>query len=288
MYYSYRFFNESDLPVIHQAFLKAFADYLVDTSYMTQEVLGMRAIKNGIDFDLSIGSFYGSELIGFTLTGIDYRKGVKSAFDIVTGIVKDHRGKGLAKEMFNQILEKSRTKNIDQFILEVIQENASAIKAYEKSDFKIERELTCFQIERENFPASLRKTDGLEIVPNSSSLYDYNEFLDWEPSWENSLNSISRIPDRKEIFTAYYNKKAVGFIVYYPLLNWIMSLAVDKSSRRKGIGSHLLNHVLLNIDSKITSVKILNVDGNDKVMHNFLISFGFKTITSQYEMIKPL
>ena len=45
----YSFLSEDQLPEIHQAFLEAFSDYLVDVSYMTYDVISKRVVKNAID-----------------------------------------------------------------------------------------------------------------------------------------------------------------------------------------------------------------------------------------------
>ena len=124
------------IETIHTTFTEAFSDYLVDISYMTPAVMERRFIKNGFMPALSAGIFDNEELKGFTVVGTGEFKGNVSAFDIMTGLIKDYRGKGLANKMFDLIKIKMKEQAINKFYLEVIQENHAAIKAYEKTGFK--------------------------------------------------------------------------------------------------------------------------------------------------------
>nr|NQU93471.1 GNAT family N-acetyltransferase [Bacteroidota bacterium] len=140
----FRKFTTDSYPVIHKTFHEAFSDYGVDMSYMTKEVIRNRSLKNGIDYDLSVGAWDGDHLIGFTLVGADIWNKEPAAFDIMTGIIKPFRGKGIANAMFDQILPVAREKGIKNFVLEVLQGNESAINAYKKSGFKIRRSFNCY------------------------------------------------------------------------------------------------------------------------------------------------
>lgn len=132
---------------LHKTFVDAFSDYAVDVSYMTHYVMENRAIKNGYDPESSVGAFNDSKLVGFTLVGIDNHYETPSAFDIMTGLVKDYRGKGIASQMFDFIIPSLKEKKIKQFYLEVLQENNAAIRAYQKAGFKINRSLDCFTLD---------------------------------------------------------------------------------------------------------------------------------------------
>ncbi|MFH2001887.1 MAG: GNAT family N-acetyltransferase, partial [Planctomycetota bacterium] len=93
--------SESMMPEIHRTFLEAFFDYAQDAGHVTEALLYNRAVKNGIDFRSSVGAFDGGKMVGFTLVGLDMWEGAFPAFDIATGIVKDYRGKGLARRIFD-------------------------------------------------------------------------------------------------------------------------------------------------------------------------------------------
>ncbi len=270
---------------LHNTFVDAFSDYAVDVSYMTPDVIQNRAIKNGYDPETSVGIFNDTKLVGFTLVGIDKHYENPAAFDIMTGLVKDYRGKGIAKEMFEFIKPKLKEKNIEEFYLEVLQENKSAIKAYQKTGFKIERSLDCFILDINKFKITEHARIPLIFKKiKKSGIDDFETFSDWTPSWENSFNAIKRIPDEAIIIAAEYSINKVGLIVYYPLISWIMALLVDPKYRKMGVGSALIGEVIKRINGDTDKIKFLNIPSDDEEFINFLKSSGFEEMTSQFEM----
>ncbi|MCK7537059.1 MAG: GNAT family N-acetyltransferase [Marinilabiliales bacterium] len=61
---------------------------------------------------------------------------VKSAFDAGTGIIKEHRGKGLAGKMFEFAVPLLKDQCISKFWLEVLQVNEKQLKHMRKQDSK--------------------------------------------------------------------------------------------------------------------------------------------------------
>ncbi len=289
MNYTFRFLSPTDITVVYLTNLKAFADYAVDMSYMSETVIHNRAIKNGIDFNASVGAFYKNEMVGFTLTGIDFVKGRKSAFDIATGIIKEHRGKGLAKQMLDYAIPYLEKQGVKNFYLEVLQVNEPAIKAYHKTGFEITREFDCYLGTIDNLNINKKTALPIEISTFDINEIDhYEHFMDWEPSWENSMNSIKRIENEVISLCAKLNDTLIGLLLYYPTVNWIMHLSVQFELRRKGIGSALLNHLTTLLPDHIKSLKVVNVSPEDHAFKSFLLKNGFEYEISQYEMRKGL
>jgi ribosomal protein S18 acetylase RimI-like enzyme len=277
--------ENTELETIHSTFLNAFSDYQVDISYMTLDVIGKRFIKNGYHPELSAGIFENDQLKGFTIAGIGKFNGGRSGFDIMTGVVKEYRGKGLANQMFELIKSKMKDEAIDSFYLEVLQENAPAIKAYTKTGFDKVRGLNCYALKMGKF-SPVRPIESYVYIDrtDTSDLDRFRPFLDWEPSWENHFESIRRIPDRVDVFEAKVFDRPVGVLVYYPTLKWILTLAVDPEFRRKGIASALLEYLADALPLYVRDIKALNIDDRDAAMNAFLLESGFEMVTSQYEM----
>lgn len=274
---------------LHKTFVDAFADYAVDMSYMTPHVIQSRAIKNGYDPASSVGVFENENLVGFTLVGIDKHFEKPAAFDIMTGIIKDYRGQGIASQMFDFIKPTLKKKKIQQFFLEVLQENNAAIRAYQKTGFKITRSLECFIMDTKNFKPTQESRIPLKYKKLSiADIDDFETFSDWTPSWENSSNAIKNIPDETIIFGAEYSINKVGLIVYYPLLNWIMALQIDPKYRKMGVGSALIGKLLDKINGETERIKFLNIQSEDEDLISFLKASGFELMTSQFEMIYEL
>ncbi|MCD4683683.1 MAG: GNAT family N-acetyltransferase [Bacteroidales bacterium] len=274
---------------LHKTFVDAFSDYAVDVSYMTHYVMENRAIKNGYDPESSVGAFNDSKLVGFTLVGIDNHYETPSAFDIMTGLVKDYRGKGIASQMFDFIIPSLKEKKIKQFYLEVLQENNAAIRAYQKAGFKINRSLDCFTLDIKKLKITEQLRIPLSFKNLDKSIIDYFEtFADWTPSWENSFSAIKRIPDDVLIIEAEYSINKVGLIVYYPTLNWIMAFLVDPKYRKIGVGSALIKKLIDEINGSVDIIKFLNIQSEDEDLINFLKASGFELMTGQYEMTYKL
>jgi ribosomal protein S18 acetylase RimI-like enzyme len=279
---------------IAAAFNTAFSDYYLRMGSQAEVWLKNRLTKNAVDLDCSVGVFAGDDLVGFSLTGIDAWMGETAAFDAATGIVPDYRGQGLAGRMFEFGLPRLRERGVRRFLLEVLQVNEPAIAAYKKTGFKIVREFDCFELAPE---AGIR-TPGLPQmhIPTGSTgkmvirpvpkqrLEELAEHLDWQPSWENSLASIRRIPDDVVAFGAETDGRLDGIILYYPLLHWIVSLVVRRDRRRRGIGSRLVSHLIAHLPDESGQLKVVNVPHTDRGMISFLERAKFRLFVSQYEM----
>lgn len=286
---SCRHLGESDFPEIYRTFIEAFSDYALDMRYMNENVLYNRAVKNGVDFSCSAGAFQDGRMIGFTLVGTGERLGKRSAFDIATGVVKSCRGRGVVGTMFDSIVPRLANRGIERFFLEVLRENAPAMRAYERIGFRTVRILDCFELPVERVDPYIASPADVEIRETDKNDIDrFRPFFDWMPSWENSPASIRRIPDEVHMLSASLDGDSAGVLVYYPCLNWILCLAVDPIYRRRGIATRLLRHLLRSVPVPNRTLKLNNVPGEDRGMIAFLRKTGFEKYTSQFEMCLEL
>lgn len=282
MDYEIKFLGETPFDAIHEAMTEAFADYLMDMSYMTKEVLWRRAMKNGVDFACSPGAFQDGRLVGLTLVGLGTWAGEPAAFDACTGIVKAHRGQGLAGRIFDAALPVLRGRGTTRFLLEVIQENEPAVKAYERTGFRITRPMVCYQRTDPRLPEASALVEIRPVGPEALDVLLPE--LDWQPSWENTFDAVRAVPDEIRLYGAFDGAACVGLAVYYPTLRWIMSLVVKRSHRGRGIGKSLLAHALRNVEPGGRSVRVNNVDASDLATVSVLQQCGFRELVSQYEM----
>ncbi len=284
-----KFLTVDQFPEISQAFNEAFADYYLQMGDAAEKWLFNRAKKNGVEFDHSVGVFSGERLVGFTLIGFDTWDGVPAAFDAGTGIIPDFRGQGLAGKMFEFAVPRLIELGVRKFLLEVLQVNGAAIRAYRKTGFSVTREFDCYQMR----PATARlpriADDGLRIQQiDQDQVGQFMEFADWRPSWENSFTTIQRIPNEVTILGAFQGGSPAGLLVYYPMLNWVMSLAVKTELRRQGIATRLLTELLTLLlsdqENETELIKLINVDHSDTGMTSFLEKVGSELYVSQFEM----
>jgi ribosomal protein S18 acetylase RimI-like enzyme len=278
-----------DRGQLHDTFQEAFADYAVDMSSLTEELLTIRFTKNAVDWRASVGAFAGERMIGFTMIAIDDWQGRLTAFDAATGIVPGHRGRGLAREMFEWALPGLRARGVERFVLEVLADNEPAIRAYEKTGFAIRRRLSCFGLRLAAARRRLSAPETLEIrAVDREVLLELEEWVDWHPSWENSFAALARIPEPLITLGGFEDRELVGGLGYSPSMNWIMTLVVRPSRRRQGIGAALLRGLVDALPADQELVKLLNVDGTDQGMRAFLEAQGFDHLVDQFEMERPV
>ena len=277
-----------DESQVYRAFMEAFADYAMDASGTKEDTMLLRMAKNSVDFEASPGAYDGDRLVGFTLIGIDEIDGSLTAYDAGTGIIPDFRAQGLAKAMFDHALPELEARGVKRFVLEVLQKNESAIKAYQKSGFEIDREFRCLVADTEslrelpsNAGVDVRSTDAAtfeSLVPEAT----------WTPSFENRFTAHLAIPDHVTFLGAYDGDDCVGAIAYCAGLNWLLSLLVKHSHRRQGVGKALLKCLASSMPETVSKLPALNVDGEDKGMQAFFEAVGFTYLIDQYEMSRDL
>ena len=285
MAYQIDFLSRHSLSDIYPIFMAAFADYIQSASHITEYNFVNRAIKNGVDLGFSVGAFVNGEMVGFTLVGLDRFDGKKAAYDAGTGIIKAHRGQGIAKDMFDFVTPELRKVGTESFILEVLKDNTPAIKAYKKAGFTITRELDSYALNLEKITGNKQGEKYVEIQEiTKDDLPLYEECLDWQPSWENSFSSIARIQNEVYLFGASCDGERAGILVYYPMQNWILCLAVRREFRRQYVASQLLSHLKSVFDDKSKMVRLINVLHTDEGMKQFLEKVGFEYTFGQYEM----
>lgn len=277
-----------DKAQIHRAFLEAFADYAMDASGTTEEGLLLRMRKNAVDYGLSPGLYDGDRLVGFTLIGIDTWGGRLSAYDAGTGIVPAFREQGWAKKMFEHALPPLRERGVERFVLEVLQQNEPAIKAYRKSGFEIARALRCY-VGQASELRTLDALPALEIRPIArADLTRLERSADWIPSFENRFSAVDATPDSVQLAGAFVDGVCVGATAYAPPLNWLLTLVVDRAHRRRGVGTALVARLAGTLPESVTRLSALNVDGNNAGTQAFFESLGFSRLVDQYEMVRDL
>jgi len=277
-----------DKAQIHRAFLEAFADYAMDASGTTEEGLLLRMRKNAVDYDLSPGLYDGDRLVGFTLIGIDTWGGRLSAYDAGTGIVPAFREQGWAKKMFEHALPPLRERGVERFVLEVLQQNEPAIKAYRKSGFEVARALKCY-VGQASELRTLAAPPNIEIRPIArADLARIERSADWIPSFENRFSAVDAIPDSVQLAGALVDGVCVGATAHAPPLNWLLTVVVDRAHRRRGVGTALVARLAGTLPASVTRLPALNVDGTDAGTQAFFESLGFSRLVDQYEMVRDL
>jgi ribosomal protein S18 acetylase RimI-like enzyme len=281
-----RFLSEADIPIIHQAFQEAFSDYMV-TFQLTPAQLERHILLNGVDMNHSVGCFDGDRMVGFTMNGFGDWKGRPTIYDAGTGVIPGFRGRGLSRAMFDLIFPLCERRGIEQCLLEVIAQNAPAVRLYDNLGFQTTRNLLIFEA-KDLIKTAEGVSEGVEVreikVPDWPLL---STFWDGEASWQNSIDAVSRSRDVKKILGAYMGGECVGYVIFSTNLGRVAQIAVSKLHRGRGVGSALLLAVQAN-GSESGSIQIVNVDERLAGAAEFFRNRGFTEILRQYEMVKFL
>ena len=279
--------NGIKLESIHQAFFNAFADY-VEPFNLTFNQFKHMIERRGCDLSLSFGAFHENELVSFTLNGIGKWKGQTTAYDTGTGTIKEFRKMGIATRIFDESVPVLKEHKISQYLLEVIRSNTSAYELYKKAGFKVSREFDYYTSDKDNIKVNLKSLhpdfEIKELIsPNWTIL---ENFWDFQPSWQNSIDSINRKIDSFRMLGVHKNGKVLGYGIVEKTTGDIPQFGISKKYRRIGLGSALFYHL---IDlSESDKIQIINTDTKYDPFKKFVESVNFNPGFGQYEMILEL
>ncbi len=109
------------------------------------------------------------------------------------------------------------------------------------------------------------------------------EFWDFEPSWQNSIDSINAVSEEFLYSIVHFDNKIVGYGIIDKRTGDIPQIAVNKHYRDKGIARSIITDLMENTESY--KISVINVDDKSKCTKDFLIKLGFEHIVDQYEML---
>lgn len=272
-----------DFDTLFRGFENAFSDY--EVGFDKEEVRSM-LIRRGYDSRLSFAAFVNDDIVAFTLNGIGRFNGISTAYDTGTGTIKDFRGQGIAGRIFRHSLPFLKEAGIRQYLLEVLQNNHKAINVYRKIGFETTREFDCF---RQNI-AEIRNLDTIrhdtafriEMI-DADVVRGAKLFCDFNPSWQNSLESIERGKPGLTCMGVIHSDRLVGYCVLDQTTGDLTQIAIDREFRRKGIASILLHKASMMM--KTDFIKVLNIPDDDISLHCFLNERNIPMANKQLEMI---
>lgn len=268
---------------VAEAFLAAFEDYGLQ---LDRDKLRAMLTRRGADLNLSAGAFDGDgRLVSFIVNGIGLYGGVKTAYDTGTGTIKSCRGLGLTDRIFSSWIDVLRDAGVKQYLLEVLTDNVPAVKIYTRQGFEITRRFNCYS--SAGVCEAPHAVEGLKIVESSAGqIAELQRFNDFEPSWQNSVESLARAAGNVDCLVALIDGEPVGFGVTESRYGDIAQIAVAPEFRRRGIGTALL-HELLGLN-KASEARVVNVDASCSSLNAFLKARGFILTCTQHEMLKKL
>jgi ribosomal protein S18 acetylase RimI-like enzyme len=281
----YRTLDKASFETIHKSFVEAFSDYIVRVALTPEQLRGMNVLR-GVDYSASLGAFEAGELIGFTLNGIGLWNGRLTAYDAGTAVLKEFRGRGISTEMFSRLRPLLKGLGVERYLLEVITSNEGACRLYRKLGFKVNRRLDCLKLK----PGALRAAGSADALVKDIPPADWpalrpemEKDASFRPSWQNSWDSILRLPENFEVKGVWRGGELAGCGVVATASGSIPQLWVKKERRRSGLGSALLCALAQAARTK-GGLGWLNIDEQAADTLKFLEACGFERGLSQYEM----
>lgn len=272
-----------DFETLFRGFERAFVDY--EIHFEKEEVRSMLQ-RRGYNPNLSFAFFDCGEIVSFTLNGIGTFNNIPTAYDTGTGTVKEYRGQRLAGEIFTRSIPLLKDAGIEQYLLEVLHDNHKAITIYRNLGFETIRELDCFR--RTIYNGKFRTDNDAEKSDYTIELIDFTSvahaqsFHDFNPAWQNSLESIERGQKDLTMLGAFIKNTLAGYSVFDPTTGDLTQIAVKREFRRQGIATQLLHNTITRL--KADYIKVLNVNSTDDTLHKFLKRRNIILSTKQLEM----
>lgn len=268
-----------------EAFEKAFADYELQ---LDKDEHSAMLKRRGFNPELSFAAFDEDKIVSFTCNGIGSFNGTPTAYDTGTGTLEEYRGQGLATQVFEYSIPYLKQAGVKEYLLEVLQHNTGAVSVYTKIGFEVSREFYYFRAETSRIKNEVKSI----AFPYTIQAIDINKyeripsFWDFEPSWQNSLESVNRSPEGFISLGVFTGDKLIGYGIFEPATGDVTQIAVDKAYRRKGIGSLLFSKMLE--ANKCESIKMINTDIECNSITAFLQSKNIEPTGKQFEMVKKL
>ncbi len=281
--------SEAD-EVIRRCFAEAFADYTIQVDF-TLERYHRHCQRFGVALEHSMGAYLDGQLVGFVLNSAGVWNGRRTLYDAGTGVIPAARGQKVTEQILQQVRRHARENGFEQYLLEVIQSNAAAIRVYQKQGFRTVRELCSFRAKKADLaldrspdrPSDQALNPRFETIP-AETVTEEESFWDYRPSWQNSSDALRRSPHLRRVIVETGGSLA-GYAIYGPEGGEIVQLAVRSDARGRGVGSSLLAGVADRTTAD--TLTVLNVEKTAEAARSFW-SRRFQPLVDQYEMMLSL
>lgn len=268
------------LKEVYETFMESFSDYEVPMQ-MTIGQFQEMVVTRDIDFNYSVGCFSEDKLIGFIICGYREIEGKKYCYDGGTGIIPDFRRKGIANKLFTYLVDLLKQKNIEVFLLEVLENNIPAIELYLKNGFITQRRLECFQIKKNEISDYFSKDYILKSDKAEYFELDDTSFYPSLASWQNERLSILNNIDNYEYCSLSCNQQIVAFGFVNKKRGDIPQLRVLRGWENKQLEMFLISELKNRTESEV--IKFVTLDENSRMI-DILSTTGFSNFVNLYEM----
>lgn len=225
---------------------RGFEGYFVPITFHVTSFLNM-VRKDGIDLTTSRVLLKDDKPIGIALIA---RRGWTSRLAAM-GVAKEGRGMGAGSWFMDGLIHEARQRGEREMLLEVIEQNAPAVRLYEKYGFEVVRRLIGLVRKDavEHGSGELQEVDIRQVgsLISQHGLPD----LPWQLSGESiaQINPPSRAYCKGQVYIVISNLDAKDVVIW--------SLLVETSARGNGLGVDMLKSLISEHSNKTWRVPAL-------------------------------
>ena len=233
MDFNNRFAIDYALPELVEILNRGFEDYFIPIQFNISQFSTMLR-KDSIDLDSSRILLIDGEPAGIALIA---RRGWTSRL-VAMGISKPMRGRGAGFWFMKNLIQESHQRNDQEMVLEVIEQNESAVKLYQKTGFQIVRRLIGFI---HSSPARQILSDVEELDLREAgrliTLFGFPD-LPWQLSGETiaHMNPPARAYRKGQAYAVISNPDVEHVVIY--------SLLVHPDARGNGLGLEMIKSLI--------------------------------------------
>lgn len=280
--------ENTSVRTLFLAYLQAFEDFPSTRNVSIGTFQNMLQIRGYLP-EISMGAFDQSKhvLAGFILNGFRIWNGKRTVYDILTGTTPSYRRQGIADTLLEKLRIVVKQRHAEQYVTEVKKENNPAIGLYKKQGFKIRRELSSYTLKKgkhRKMISPYRIEYFTEITRNEWERLE--SFWEFQPSWENSISSVSAGKGMMKYALVCSDNKSIGYGVVDENTGDIPQLAVHRDYRHNRIAGSIVSDLFEKVATD--QLNIHNVDDTYDAMKSFLLKVGFEKTIGQYEIILSL
>ena len=261
------------------AFNQAFADYIVPVN-LTPLFFRQKVIQENLRLEFSTGTFDNGRLVGLMLHGIGEMNGEPVAYNGGTGVIPEYRGRHLVERMYSFLKPRLETAGIRRLLLEVIDTNERAIRAYRRVGFRELRALDCFKGELKG-PALKPGPDYNVTVRPGLPWEELPSFWNYRPTWQHSLDAARRGQGFMQYVAVEEKGRLRAYGIMIPGSGRIVQYGVHPGYRGMGLGRLVFHHFAQLGNPCLT---VLNISREEEQSQRFLRRIGFVRYLGQYEM----
>lgn len=216
---------------------RGFEEYFIPIHFNADMFSNMLR-KDGIDLADSHVLIADDQACGIAL--IACRRSIHTSRLAAMGIAREIRGKGAGSWFMKKLIDRACERGDREMVLEVIEQNESAVKLYRKYGFDSIRRLVGFTCQSKNAEknegSKLQRID-LHEMDRLISQYGLID-LPWQLSGQSirQTNPPLHVYHKGQAYIAISNPEAEHIVIW--------SLLVEPESRGNGLGTDLLKHVM--------------------------------------------